>query len=87
MRINNNGDAQGNYTLLSLQKISPVMDKANPNYYPLEYGLTITADFIHDFSENLPIVRFKREMHWQNGHPPLDEPICGFLNEYCQAES
>lgn len=63
------------------------MDKANPNYYPLEYGLTITADFIHDFSENLPIVRFKREMHWQNGHPPLDEPICGFLNEYCQAES
>uniref|UniRef100_A0A915CXI3 Receptor ligand binding region domain-containing protein n=1 Tax=Ditylenchus dipsaci TaxID=166011 RepID=A0A915CXI3_9BILA len=36
MRIDDNGDAQGNYTLLSLQAVPPVHNQSDPDYYPLD---------------------------------------------------
>uniref|UniRef100_A0A915Q3I8 Guanylate cyclase n=1 Tax=Setaria digitata TaxID=48799 RepID=A0A915Q3I8_9BILA len=70
MHINSNGDAQGNYTLLSLQEVEPVLDVADPDYYPLNYGLSISADFVHDFSGYLPLLRFKRDIQWPTGFAP-----------------
>ncbi|VDK69925.1 unnamed protein product [Onchocerca ochengi] len=84
MHINNNGDAQGNYTLLSLQEVEPIMDVNNPSYYPLSYGLTISADFVYDFTSDLPLLRFKRDIQWPTGFAPRDEPICGFHGEMCK---
>ncbi|VDM39574.1 unnamed protein product [Toxocara canis] len=86
MRINSHGDAQGNYTLLSLQEVEPVLDSANPDYYPLRSALTISADFIYDTSHDLPLLRFQRQIQWPNGRAPLDEPECGFHNEKCKEE-
>lgn len=81
MRIDENGNAQGNYTLLSLQEVIPVKDKSDPDYYPLNSALTIIADFITSNSEYK--LRFSRNVKWRNGAPPLDEPKCGFLNDKC----
>ncbi|VDM94971.1 unnamed protein product [Thelazia callipaeda] len=86
MHINNNGDAEGNYTLLSLQEVEPVLDVNNPDYYPLKYGLSITADFVHDFSGDLPLLRFKQHIHWPSGHAPYDEPLCGFHGKICNKD-
>lgn len=33
---------------------------------------------------NLPQLRFRRQIHWPNGRPPLDEPKCGFDGEKCK---
>lgn len=84
MHINSNGDTQGNYTLLSLQEVEPVMDVNNPDYYPLNYGLSITADFAYDFADDLPVIRFKRDIKWPSGQVPLDEPVCGFRGKMCK---
>lgn len=84
MHINSNGDAQGNYTLLSLQEVDPVLDVDNPNYYPLNYGLAISADFVHDFASDLPLLRFKRDIQWPTGFAPRDEPVCGFHGKMCK---
>ncbi|VDK57207.1 unnamed protein product [Anisakis simplex] len=86
MRINSHGDAQGNYTLLSLQDVEPVLDAKNPDYYPLKRALTISADFIYDTSHDLPLLRFQRDIQWPNGMAPLDEPECGFHNEKCKED-
>lgn len=84
MRIDENGNAQGNYTLLSLQNVIPIKNKSDPNYYPLNSALTITADFINTNSNSENVLRFLRQIKWLNDEPPLDEPKCGFLNDKCK---
>ncbi|CAK5037585.1 unnamed protein product [Meloidogyne enterolobii] len=87
MRIDENGDAEGNYTLLALQEVEPVLDGSNPDYYPLKEALTITADFMaHPNPINLPQLRFRRKIRWPTGKPPLDEPECGFDGEKCKED-
>uniref|UniRef100_A0A1I8BF62 Guanylate cyclase n=1 Tax=Meloidogyne hapla TaxID=6305 RepID=A0A1I8BF62_MELHA len=87
MRIDENGDAEGNYTLLALQEVEPVLNGNNPDYYPLKEALTITADFMaHPNPINLPQLRFRRHIRWPNGKPPLDEPECGFDGEKCKGD-
>ncbi|GMR36337.1 hypothetical protein PMAYCL1PPCAC_06532 [Pristionchus mayeri] len=84
MRINENGDAQGNYTLLSLQTVTPVRNVSDADYYPLDAALSITADFMADGNKSK--LRFKEgmEIQWLGGAPPKDEPECGFHGELCK---
>ena len=64
-----------------------VMNKSNPEYYPLHDALMITADFMaHPNPVDLPELRFKREIRWPTGKPPRDEPECGFDGEKCRKE-
>lgn len=84
MRIDENGNAQGNYTLLALQEVSPVNDPNNPDYYPLNRALAVSADFVHDSPGNLPLLRFTREIEWPLGVAPRDEPVCGFYGDLCK---
>jgi hypothetical protein len=84
MQIDENGDALGNYTLLSLQPISPMTNKSNPEYYPLDIALYPTADFVMSGDPSaLPQLRFQRKINWIGGTPPVDEPACGFFEEKC----
>ncbi|KAI1724868.1 adenylate and guanylate cyclase catalytic domain-containing protein [Ditylenchus destructor] len=88
MRIDENGDAQGNYTLLSLQHVDPVLNKSDPDYYPLDVALTVSADFIADNDASaLPQLRFQGDISWPSGKIPLDEPECGFFNELCNEDN
>lgn len=55
MYINANGDAYGNYSLLTRQKVAPIFPPKNVNgttlstgqYYPIEYALNVSAHFVH----------------------------------------
>lgn len=70
--MNENGDAQGNYTLLSLQTV-----KNLTGLYPIGH-----FDINH---ESLPTIHLK-SLNWPQGSPPRDVPICGFKNELCLQE-
>ncbi|KAI6177512.1 Guanylate cyclase [Aphelenchoides bicaudatus] len=85
MRLDEFGNALGNYTLLSWQAVEPVTDPENPDYYPMNHAMDIAGDFIPDPTkpEGLPILRFKHKIHWPGGKPPADEPECGFDNRRC----
>uniref|UniRef100_A0A914H865 Guanylate cyclase n=1 Tax=Globodera rostochiensis TaxID=31243 RepID=A0A914H865_GLORO len=85
MRIDINGDAEGNYTLLALQDVNPVLNQSHHNYYPLNQALDIVADFVANANPSrLPILRMHRQVQWPTGRAPRDEPECGFHNEKCR---
>ncbi|PAV83685.1 hypothetical protein WR25_22112 [Diploscapter pachys] len=54
MGIDSNGDAEGNYTLLSYQKVEPMNDSHSVDYYPMDYALDITATFIDSGVKDKP---------------------------------
>lgn len=58
------GNALGNYTLLSLQKVKPIMNKSHPDYYPMEYAMDVAGDFVTDLDnpKGLPKLRIKHEV-------------------------
>lgn len=85
MHIDENGNAQGNYTLLSLQSVLSITDKESKDYYPLNTALDVSADFIANGEQDgLPALRFRKVINWVNNHIPLDEPVCGFHGKNCQ---
>ncbi|KRY10483.1 Guanylate cyclase 32E [Trichinella patagoniensis] len=77
MQINEQGDAEGNFTLLTRQRLVD-------SRFNLTYGLIPSAYFIEK-NETLPGLLFKRGLRvdWAGGKPPQDEPECGFRGEYC----
>ncbi|XP_003371920.1 guanylate cyclase 32E [Trichinella spiralis] len=82
MQINEQGDAEGNFTLLTRQRLVD-------SRFNLTYGLIPSAYFIEK-NETLPVLfvlglLFKRGLRvdWAGGKPPQDEPECGFRGEYC----
>ncbi|PIO71702.1 hypothetical protein TELCIR_06394 [Teladorsagia circumcincta] len=85
MRINEHGDAKGNYTLLSWQAVEPVRTKGDGNYYPLDHALDITAMFVDggEGHNNMPKLVFHKPIMWIDG-PTRDQPDCGFHGELCR---
>ncbi|KHJ91986.1 adenylate/guanylate cyclase catalytic domain protein [Oesophagostomum dentatum] len=85
MRINEHGDAKGNYTLLSWQAVEPVRTKTDGNYYPLDHALDITAMFVDggEGLNNMPKLVFNKPIMWIDG-PTRDQPDCGFHGELCR---
>uniref|UniRef100_A0A915KGW3 guanylate cyclase n=1 Tax=Romanomermis culicivorax TaxID=13658 RepID=A0A915KGW3_ROMCU len=79
MTLDEHGDPQGNYTLLTRQKLKR-------SAFDLEHGMVQTAHFIRSKSY-LPSMQLadKISIPWStpNGQPPPDMPPCGFFNELC----
>lgn len=93
MRISMDGNAEGNYTLLSLQGVDPVRNKDAPDYYPLNLALDVSADFVLDEEaknstpkDQTYKLRFSRKIKWPNNMVPRDEPECGFYGQKCLDE-
>ncbi|XP_013384406.1 guanylate cyclase 32E [Lingula anatina] len=76
-KIDKNGDAEGNYTVLARR---PFHSK-RANYSMLPVG-----HFIIEEKEQLPQFQLfsGQQIDWINGGPPLDEPPCGYRGEKCQ---
>lgn len=72
--INENGDAEGNYTLLAR--------KCLPNATDV-YGLYPVAIFDLSPVATLPILNIMEPIDWLNGEPPIAVPPCGFRGEKC----
>lgn len=89
VRIDEHGDALGNFSLLSLQTVIPNMNASQSNYYPLNRALQVSAYF-EDDERNNASVRLRMldtlSIPWPNHRAPDDEPKCGFYDEKCLPE-
>ncbi|XP_063226249.1 guanylate cyclase 32E isoform X2 [Bacillus rossius redtenbacheri] len=73
--MDENGDAEGNYTLLARQ----------PHHFLAEeYGLYPVGTFARPGDRSLlPALRLTGVIDWPVGRPPVAEPRCGFRGEKC----
>ncbi|XP_055642791.1 guanylate cyclase 32E [Toxorhynchites rutilus septentrionalis] len=82
--IDENGDAEGNFSVIALQKDEKVNNSLNKSMQPV--GM-----FVYSSNSNtLPEFRYMsslRPIMWVKGRPPLAEPPCGFHREKCPPKS
>nr|XP_036670728.1 guanylate cyclase 32E [Drosophila suzukii] len=81
--IDSNGDAEGNYTVITLQNDvgsgTSLGSLAKMSMQPVGF-------FAYDKNSLIPEFRYiknDRPIQWLNGRPPLAEPLCGFHGELC----
>ncbi|KAG8192121.1 hypothetical protein JTE90_027768 [Oedothorax gibbosus] len=73
--MDENGDAEGNYTLIARKKIPDSNG---------EYGLYPVGIFqLPENRTSLPILNIFSDIEWVGNGPPLSEPICGFHGKKC----
>ncbi|XP_043487729.1 guanylate cyclase 32E [Polistes fuscatus] len=73
--MDENGDAEGNYTLIAFD-----------NQTSKGYGLYPIAYFVgKENGTNLPKLRLIREISWVGDGPPISEPYCGYHGEKCKS--
>ncbi|XP_052864300.1 guanylate cyclase 32E [Anopheles cruzii] len=83
--IDANGDAEGNFSVIALQKDDKVNNSLQMSMQPVAlftYGANATTS-----TAMLPEFRYlnaARPIMWVKGRPPLAEPVCGFYNEKCR---
>nr|XP_029711378.1 guanylate cyclase 32E-like isoform X4 [Aedes albopictus] len=79
--IDENGDAEGNFTVIALQKDEKVNNSLNKSMQPV--GMFVYSSN----GTNLPEFKYlssQRPIMWVKGRPPLAEPPCGFHGEKCR---
>ncbi|OXU27316.1 hypothetical protein TSAR_008171 [Trichomalopsis sarcophagae] len=75
--MDENGDPEGNYTLIALDNQAP----KGPGLYPI-------GRFIgKENRTNLPKLHVIRSIPWVNGRPPVAEPYCGYHGEKCYSHT
>ncbi|KAH6942257.1 hypothetical protein HPB50_002077 [Hyalomma asiaticum] len=76
VRMDDNGDAEGNYTLIARKKRDGKSGSA--------YGLFPVGVFeLSGNGSTLPVLKLFDTIEWIKGAPPRDEPPCGFNGEKC----
>uniref|UniRef100_A0A182P9Q0 Guanylate cyclase n=1 Tax=Anopheles epiroticus TaxID=199890 RepID=A0A182P9Q0_9DIPT len=86
--IDVNGDAEGNFSVIALQKDDKVNNSLHMSMQPVAmfvYGArnATTGTTLPEFRYLNP----NRPIMWLKGRPPLAEPICGFYNEKCRPKA
>ncbi|XP_032592225.1 guanylate cyclase 32E isoform X2 [Drosophila grimshawi] len=80
--IDSNGDAEGNYTVITLQS-----DASGGSGNSLaKMSMQPVGFFVYNKDSVIPEFRYiknGRPIQWLNGRPPLAEPTCGFHGELC----
>ncbi|XP_018338733.1 PREDICTED: guanylate cyclase 32E-like [Trachymyrmex septentrionalis] len=75
--MDENGDAEGNYTLIALDN-QPVKG----------YGLYPIGYFIgKEQGTNLPKLQLNKKIQWLGNGPPIAEPHCGYHGEKCNSHT
>ena len=79
IQIDDNGDAEGNYTLIYKKSPSSEMSGLFPigRFYLNQSGS----------ASDIPFLKLSSNIEWPDGEPPLDEPPCGFHNEFCPSNN
>uniref|UniRef100_A0A182Y970 Guanylate cyclase n=1 Tax=Anopheles stephensi TaxID=30069 RepID=A0A182Y970_ANOST len=86
--IDANGDAEGNFSVIALQKDDKVNNSLQMSMQPVAlfaYGARNATS-----GTTLPEFRYlnpNRPIMWLKGRPPLAEPVCGFYNEKCRPKA
>ncbi|XP_075726220.1 guanylate cyclase 32E-like [Rhipicephalus microplus] len=74
IRVDENGDAEGNYTVLGFS-------------VPEDDHLTPVGRFtLAENASSLPVFRLDKDIAWLGGAPPVGEPKCGFKNDKCASK-
>ncbi|KAK6638155.1 hypothetical protein RUM44_008583 [Polyplax serrata] len=77
--IDENGDAEGNYTLLARKPHHAI---------PESYGLYPVGVFTRQQNTSkLPTLVETSTIHWVAKYPPVAEPICGFRGKKCVTQT
>ncbi|XP_017892327.1 guanylate cyclase 32E-like isoform X3 [Ceratina calcarata] len=71
--MDENGDAEGNYTLIALDN----RPTKGHGLYPIAYFVG------KENGTNLPKLRLTRNVSWIGDGPPIAEPVCGYHGEKC----
>ncbi|XP_076232200.1 guanylate cyclase 32E isoform X1 [Calliopsis andreniformis] len=75
--MDENGDAEGNYTLIALDN----RPTKGHGLYPIAYFVG------KENGTNLPKLRLTREISWVGVGPPIAEPYCGYHGEKCTSHT
>ncbi|KAH8377100.1 hypothetical protein KR093_003438, partial [Drosophila rubida] len=81
--IDSNGDAEGNYTVITLQSDPNAGNSGNSL---AKMSMLPVGFFVYNKDSVIPEFRYiknGRPIQWLNGRPPLAEPMCGFHGELC----
>ncbi|XP_034473865.1 guanylate cyclase 32E [Drosophila innubila] len=81
--IDSNGDAEGNYTVITLQSDT---NGASSGSSLAKMTMLPVGFFVYNKDSVIPEFRYiknSRPIQWLNGRPPLAEPMCGFHGELC----
>ncbi|XP_064478005.1 guanylate cyclase 32E-like isoform X2 [Ornithodoros turicata] len=74
IRVDENGDAEGNYTVLAFS-------------HEDDEQLTPVGRFtLAENTSSLPEFKPERPIAWLGGEPPVSEPKCGFNNDKCSSK-
>ncbi|XP_065221202.1 guanylate cyclase 32E [Planococcus citri] len=79
--IDENGDAEGNYSVIAVQNDTDEKGITKMKMQPVGYFL-----YMINKTHDLPDFRYFNEskpFQWINGKVPIAEPKCGFYNEKC----
>lgn len=77
MRIDENGDAEGSYILLSLNNTPSYLMSKSPTFSKLNRTMLEVASFTGSS------IAMTGKIGWVGRKPPLDEPHCGFDGSQC----
>ncbi|XP_076309146.1 guanylate cyclase 32E-like isoform X2 [Tachypleus tridentatus] len=78
--IDENGDAEGYYSLLAL------MANSNKTSLNEDKSMQPVGHFVPQETFSLLKLKLKENIQLFNGKPPRSEPECGFHGEYCKAD-
>ncbi|EFX89873.1 hypothetical protein DAPPUDRAFT_39825, partial [Daphnia pulex] len=88
--IDSNGDAEGNYTVVSMLPFHGKRSEASASDETTAYVMQPVGYFQYNSSSNspndLPIFQYfnlSRPIDWLGSGPPIPEPPCGFVGEKC----
>lgn len=84
IQIDENGDVEGNYTVLSIQeKPSNLTLRCRDQNSNITEVMLPVATFQHSNDRKEPVFTLRRPIKWISGSPPPDEPPCGFDSSLC----
>ncbi|XP_065155989.1 guanylate cyclase 32E isoform X2 [Atheta coriaria] len=92
--MDENGDAEGNYTLIARKRLHVEADKGETGggvgggnsggTANAGYGLYPVGVFaLRSKDSKLPFLQLNDKIDWMNGKPPIAVPPCGFRGEKC----
>ncbi|XP_076312206.1 guanylate cyclase 32E-like [Tachypleus tridentatus] len=79
VRIDENGDAEGNFAVLSL------LDNPNSSCEETK-TMQPVGRFTYQEAQGLPLLLLEKQIDWIAGAPPAGEPKCGFNGELCEQD-
>lgn len=79
MQLDNNGDSEGNFSVLALQPYNLTDNNFSCTHHMLPVGYFHKQDNQLEYKLLTP----NAKIDWPGGYKPEDEPSCGFNNESC----